>query len=120
MRVRIRRIACAAVTFVVAIVVALAMPISQLRTVETVAERCCCPDPAHCHCPQSQSKDPSKVPQLRNCHRATHDVVAPQLPSFSPPVVAFVQPAVRVVELAVITPAAPHPAPAARRPDAPS
>jgi len=116
--VRIRRIASAVVTFVVAIVVALAMPISQLRTVETVAERCCCPDPAHCHCPHSQ--DPSKEPQLRNCHRVAHDIVAPQLPSFSPPTVAFAQPAARIVELSVITPASPHPAPASRRPDAPS
>jgi hypothetical protein len=117
--VRIRRIASAAVTFVVAIVVALAMPISQLRTVETVSERCCCPDPAHCHCP-SQSPDPTQAPQLKNCHRVSHDVVAPQLPAFSPPEVAIAQPEMIVIGSPVLEPAAPHPAPASRRPDAPS
>jgi hypothetical protein len=103
----------------VAIIVAIAMPVSQLRTVETVSEKCCCPDPAHCHCPP-QSKDPSKAPQLKNCHRISHDVVSPVAPSFTPATIALALPEARVLELPQIEPAAPHAAPASRRPDAPS
>jgi hypothetical protein len=117
--VRIRRIATAAVTFVVAIVVALALPVSQLRTVETVQERCCCPDPAHCHCPD-QKPGSTNEPQLKNCHRVSHDVVAPQLSAFELPQVALVAPPMRIVALVVIAPATPHAAPSPRRPDAPS
>ncbi len=103
----------------VAIVVALAMPISQLRTVATVSDKCCCPDPAHCHCPP-QSADPTGAPQLENCHRVSHEVVAPQLSAFAQPEVALVQPELRLTAVPVIVPAAPHPAPASRRPAAPS
>lgn len=116
---KIRRIASAAVTTVVAIVVAFAMPVSQLRTVETVSAKCCCPDPADCHCPL-QSPDSDGAPQLQRCHRVSHDLVAPQLPAFSPPEVAIAQPELAVVAQLVLEPAAPHPAPASRRPDAPS
>ena len=116
---RIRRIASTAVTILVAITVAIAMPVSQLRTVETVSAKCCCPDPAHCHCPP-QSPDPTKAPQLQSCHRASHDIVAPQLPAFSPPEVAIARPEMIAIVLPVLEPAAPHPAPASRRPDAPS
>ena len=103
----------------VAILVVFAIPISQLRTVEVVTEACCCPDPANCHCPP-QSPVPTGEPQLKTCHRVSHDVVAPQLPAFSPPDVAFVQPGLRVTAALVIGPAALHPAPASRRPDVPS
>ncbi len=116
--VKIRRIASVAVT-VVAIVVALAMPVSQLRTVETVSAKCCCPEPAHCHCPP-QSPDPTKAPQLQSCHRVSHDVVASQLPVFSAPELAIAQPELIAIAQPVLEPVAPHPAPALHRPDAPS
>ncbi|MEO8552157.1 MAG: hypothetical protein ABI678_19400, partial [Kofleriaceae bacterium] len=64
---KIRRIATAAATVWVAIVVALALPVSQLRTVTTVNEKCCCPDPASCHCPP-HSKDAPGCPQMKTCH----------------------------------------------------
>ncbi|HET9991882.1 MAG TPA: hypothetical protein VFQ65_25310 [Kofleriaceae bacterium] len=116
---KIRRIANAAAAMMVALVVALAVPVSQLRTVTTINEPCCCPDPAHCHCP-THSQDPTGEPQLKSCHKVSHDVVAPQLPAFSPPAVAAAPVAARIVAIAVTSIPAPHAAPAARRPDAPS
>ena len=116
---KIRRIVTAVTTVVVAIVVALAVPVSQLRTVSTITAKCCCPDPAHCHCPD-HSRDPAQQPQLKTCHRTSYGVLAPQPPVSAPPAVAAVAPGVRAVVLVALAPAAPHPAPAARRPDAPS
>lgn len=116
---KIRRIANAAAAMLVAIVVALAVPVSQLRTVTTVREPCCCPDPAHCHCP-SHSPDPTGEPQLKNCHKVSHDVVAPQLPAFASPAIADAPRQAQVVAIAVSSIPAPHAAPASRRPDAPS
>jgi hypothetical protein len=116
--VKIRRIVTAATTMVVAIVVALSVPISQLRTVAVVTT-CCCPDPSHCHCPDHKP-DHSKDSTLRACHRTQQEAVAPQLPAFAPPEVAIAS-APAVVAVAIAAPiAAPHPAPAPRRPDAPS
>ena len=103
----------------VAIVVALAVPVSQLRTVTTISERCCCPDPAHCHCP-THSPNPNGDPQLKNCHKVSHDVLAPELPAFSSPAIATVPTAAVVVAIAATSIPAPHAAPTSRRPDAPS
>lgn len=116
---KIRRIATAAATVWVAIVVALALPVSQLRTVTTIAEKCCCPDPANCHCPP-HGKDAPGCPQMKSCHRVEHDVVAPQLPAFAAPAVAIAPAPVAIVAIAAPLLAAPHASPIARRPDAPS
>jgi hypothetical protein len=117
--VRIRRIARAAATIMVAIVVALAVPVSQLRTRTVVKTWCCCPDPSHCHCPDHKV-DRSTQPKLRACHDDSHVVVAPVLPVFEAPELAIDVAPQRA--LVAIAPAidAPHPAPAPRRPDAPS
>ena len=108
----------AATTMVVAIVVALSVPISQLRTVAVVT-KCCCPDPSHCHCPDHKP-DRSKDATLRACHRTQHEAVAPQLPAFTSPEVAIAIAPVRAVVAIAPLIAAPHPAPVSRRPDAPS
>jgi len=101
----------------VAIAVALAVPVSQLRTV-TVIKSCCCPDPANCHCPDHKP-DPSQ-PAMRVCHNSERAIIAPVLPAFRAPVVAVaVIPEVAVIELAHDVPS-PHPAPPPARPDAPS
>ncbi|MFT3694481.1 MAG: hypothetical protein QM831_15140 [Kofleriaceae bacterium] len=115
---KIRRAIAIVATYVVAVLVALAVPVTQLRTVETVTEKCCCPDPNNCHCPHD--KGGSTEPQMRNCHRISHDVMAPELPAFGAPDLALAAPVIRVIEMPVIAYAAPHPAPAARRPEAPS
>lgn len=114
----VRRVAAWISTAVVAIVVALAVPVSQLRTI-LVVKTCCCPDPDHCHCPIHKA-DSSSQPTMRDCHNTERTLVAPELPVFAPPVVALAGAPVRI--LRAIAPAipAPHPSPAPIRPDAPS
>lgn len=102
----------------VAIVVAFAVPVAQLRVI-SVVKTCCCPDPDRCHCPDHKS-DPSSQPSMRPCHNAERAFVAPELPTFRPPAVAVVPaPAVAIIAVDPAIPA-PHPAPPPDRPDAPS
>jgi hypothetical protein len=116
--VRVRRIAARISTVVVAILVALAVPVSQLRTV-WVAKACCCPDPTNCHCPDHKA-DSSPEPSMRACHNTERVIVAPELPAFRAPAIA-VAPAVTPAVAAVVhSISAPHPAPPPTRPDAPS
>ncbi|CAN5409516.1 hypothetical protein BH11MYX1_BH11MYX1_19040 [soil metagenome] len=116
---RIAPIARWAATMLVALVVALAVPVSQLTTAQTVFEKCCCPDPAHCKCP-SHEPATTRNPQLVDCHKTSHEVAAPQLPAFAQPVLAFVVPSVQRAALVPAPYAAAHPAPDPRRPDAPA
>jgi len=114
----IRRAAAWISTVVVAIVVALAVPVSQLRTI-SILKTCCCPDPTHCHCPDHKADAPSQ-PSIRACHNTERVVVAPELPAFRASVVAVeVVPVIAIVTLDHAIPA-PHPAPPSIRPDAPS
>jgi hypothetical protein len=116
--VHVRRIAARISTIVVAIIVALAVPVSQLRTI-SIVKACCCPDPSNCHCPDHQDDSPSQ-PSMRACHNTERAVIAPQLPAFTAPIIAVVAaPAVAIVAAAPSIPA-PHPAPPPTRPDAPS
>jgi hypothetical protein len=108
----------AATTFVVAIVLAICVPISQLHTVATQTE-CCCPDPDQCKCPDHKPDEGSQ-PTMRACHKTQQIFVAPVLPAFVPSaIVAIVRP-----EPVALAPApqlpTPHPAPPPRSPDAPS
>jgi hypothetical protein len=101
----------------VAIVVALAVPTSQLRTF-AVVEQCCCPDPSNCHCPHDV--DHSTQPSMRACHKTQHEIVSPEAPAFAAPEVALAAPPARVIALAPAAIPAPHAAPVPARPDAPS
>jgi len=116
--VRVRRFASYASTIVVAIVVALAVPISQLRTISVVAS-CCCPDPSNCHCPDHK---PDHCPQssMNACHRSQQTTVAPQLPAFEPPVLVATLAPVRPVVPPAFFASLPHDPPSPARPDAPS
>lgn len=115
---RIRRIATAAATGLVAIIVALAIPTSQLRTISFVSW-CCCGNPATCHCPHEK---PPQTDQstMRTCHHTEVPVVAPQLPSFPVPEVALATPVVRATRAPVFALASPRAAPPPARPAAPS
>jgi hypothetical protein len=116
--VTLRRIATAASTIVVAIVVALAVPVSQLRTF-AIQTSCCCPDPAHCHCPD-QKPDHGNQPTMRDCHKSSHEVVSPDAPAVAMPEVAIVNELPRAMPRVAWMIAEPHAAPAPARPDAPS
>jgi hypothetical protein len=116
--VRIRRAAAWISTAMVALVVVLAVPASQLR-IAADEPACCCPDPASCRCADHQ-EDPSSQPSLRACHDPDRAIVAHELPAFGPPALAVAAApglAVVPVDHAII---APHPAPPPARPDAPS
>lgn len=115
---RLRRATTAIATIFVAIVVALAVPVSQLRTISIVTT-CCCPDPAKCHCPDHKP-DHSGNPSIRACHKSSHETVAPQLPSFSPPEVAIAIPAPRVAPSMIAAATLPPEAPAPDEPYGPS
>lgn len=105
-------------TIMVAIAVAFAVPVSQLRTVQIV-KSCCCPDPTNCHCPDHKT-DPTPHPSMRACHNSQQVIVSPQLPAFAAPALAIADvPATAAPAPAPAIPA-PHPAPPPIRPDAPS
>lgn len=114
----IRRAVAAAATAVVAVVLALAVPVSQLRTFRVVTT-CCCPSPAHCHCPPDKP-DHSGVPVMRTCHKSSVELVSPKAPSFTPTAVALAAPVVRIAIARITAPAAPKAAPAPDEPYGPS
>ena len=118
MLVSLRQIVTAASTIVVAIVLAISIPISQLHTVATQTE-CCCPDPDQCKCP-GHDEDQSPQPTMRACHKTQQQFVAPVLPAFLPPAIELMIALEPVAFEPAFTHSAPHPAPAPRRPDAPS
>lgn len=105
-------------TVMVALVLALSIPVSQLRTAN-VEHSCCCPDPAKCHCPDHDESPPGPS-QLRACHRTTQITIAPTLSAFVAPVLVPL-PARTPARLTVSHAApAPHAEPPPARPDAPS
>lgn len=116
--VNVRRLASAAATIVVAIVCAVTVPTTQLRTRSRVTT-CCCSDPSHCHCPDRKT-GPGGGLAMRACHRQTSDFVAPVLPVFTPPEEVVLARAERAISLGMVPLSTPHPAPILRRPDAPS
>lgn len=102
----------------VALVLAFAVPVSQLRTV-IVEKSCCCPDPSHCHCPDHEPSKQSQ-PSLRACHQTQHTIVAPTLPAFAAPALASADAPAPRTALVVHQLRDPHSAPPPARPDAPS
>lgn len=112
----VRRAATWISTAVVAIVVALALPVSQLRLVTVIAS-CCCPDPDRCHCPDHgpDGEDTS----IQQCHRS-----ADTLESAAAPAVALA-PRVELVPVRAATVVhhvvpQPHASPVGERPRGPS
>lgn len=104
-------------TMVVALLVMLAVPISQLRTVD-IETSCCCPDPDRCHC---ADHEPSSGPtSIRACHSSSIVIVGAQLGSFTAPVIATVIPPARRFVAVVSRLPAPHAAPPLARLAAPS
>lgn len=112
------RIAAAVTTWFVAIAVALAVPVSQLRTV-TVIETCCCPDPAHCNCPDREPEAEGQ-PTVKACHQERHVVAAGAAVSFTLPPLGLDAPSRARIMLAPRALAEPHAEPPPERPAAPS
>jgi hypothetical protein len=116
--VSLRRITTVVATFVVALGVAVAVPVSQLRTI-SFKTWCCCGDPAHCHCPKKKPSH-STQPSMTRCHHTSVPIVAPDAPSFTATEVALVTAPARAAAVIVPTIPAPQAPPAPPRPDAPS
>lgn len=105
-------------TVMVALVLVFAVPISQLRTSMT-EHSCCCPDPAHCHCPDP-CPDTGGPAKLRACHQTERVIVAPTTPAFTPPALAIATIPAAPAQITLFDILAPHAAPPPVRPDAPS
>lgn len=103
---------------IVAVVVALAVPVSQLRTIST-SVTCCCPDQTRCHCPHEKPGQ-SDEPTMKPCHKVQHDVVGPQLPSFSAPELAIALAAPRAAAAPFAVRDLPHAPPVPDEPYGPS
>jgi len=63
----------------VAVIVILAVPVTQLRLV-TVTHQCCCPDPDNCHCPED--KDAPSDTSIKACHESNVIVASASAPVF--------------------------------------
>lgn len=114
----LRRLANAATTIVVAIVVAFAVPVSQLRMV-SIIKSCCCPDPSTCHCPDHKPEK-GEQPSMRACHNTQQIIVAAEMPSFRTPELAIL-PASERIAIAPASPLrSPHASPPPAQPDGPS
>jgi len=105
-------------TLMTAVVVLVALPTMQLRTVaEKVA--CCCSDASHCHCPDHEAP-PGDDDSMRACHKTSTIVASPTVPEFTPPVIAMaIAPAPVASAIAHVLPA-PHAPPSLERPRGPS
>lgn len=104
--------------FIVALLLALTVPVSQLRTV-TIETSCCCPDPATCHCPDHGETKPDQA-QLKACHQTTKAHVAPTLPAFAAPATVELPVQIAAPARVAVAHPPPHESPPPSRPDAPS
>jgi len=73
------RVPYRAISWMVAIVVGLAVPITQLR-IANVVKTCCCPDAAQCHCPKPKPGSDDNT-SMKTCHDMSQIVVSADAPS---------------------------------------
>lgn len=114
----VRRAASHIATIIVAVCIALAVPVSQLR-LHYVTMTCCCPDPASCHCPH-EKPDHSTCPTMKACHKTQHETVVPQAPSFAQRDEVAITTQPRATFVAFAAPVVPQPAPSPDEPYGPS
>lgn len=100
-----------------AVVVAIALPLGNLRT-QRVELHCCCPSVEQCKCPDHDT--PPAAPTLGACHRTLDTFATPAIAAFVPPVRAMTTVVQRMTVVAHAALPLPHAPPPPRRPDAPS
>ena len=104
-------------TIMVAVIVMLALPVSQLRLF-TVQHECCCPDPDNCHCPTD--KDAPTDTSMKACHSSTEIIASAAAPMFvAQPFAEVVRPTTPVATAEIQLPE-PHAPPMLDRPRGPS
>jgi hypothetical protein len=103
---------------IVAALVALAVPVAQLRTNPLLAT-CCCPVPTDCHCPKEEA---GGTPQstLGPCHHWALELHAAAAPVVELAASSIAVPVGRTVIAPVWSPSAPHASPDPAPPSAPS
>ena len=100
------------------VIVMIAVPVSQLRTVSVRVEGCC-PDPSKCHCPEEGQGVPGQV-SIKACHKSSEFLTGASLPEFQPaPLASLPEPSRRIAFVQLPLPA-PHAPPCPARPPAPS
>jgi hypothetical protein len=105
----------AATTLIVAIALAVLVPVAQLKTF-VEKEPCCCPNPKTCKC----AHDGPMHTTMKTCHQKPPAAAAPTLSAFVTPELAEVDVPALVGAPVIASLPDPHPAPAPHRPDAPS
>ena len=105
---------------IIAAMLAMAVPVSQLRTMSVRIE-CCCPDPDQCHCPDDAAAKPlSGQPSMRSCHRSTDILASSVLPELDAPWPVELDAPYRRVVTTLFALRLPHDPPSPARPPAPS
>ena len=102
----------------VAVIVVIALPVSQLRTVSVYVE-CCCPDPDRCHCPDPGKPVPGQS-TMNDCHKSSQVIAisaASELQAPPPQPVPSPARCALAIEFPVRLP---HEPPSPDRPPAPS
>jgi hypothetical protein len=113
-----RRVAHALYSMIVAVIVMIAVPVSQLRTIAVQTE-CCCPDGVKCHC--SDHKDvPTGQDSIKECHKKTDVLVSPSSPDCAKPVAIAAASASERIETHEFPLTSPHEPPNPARPPGPS
>jgi hypothetical protein len=105
------------VVVLIALLVGVTVPVSQLRSSDVVRDRCCCPDPEFCHCPIHDIDAPSST--IQSCGKTSHLVIAPTLSVFVPPPAPAIA-AIASAPAPELPLPAPHAPPDPARPPGPS
>jgi hypothetical protein len=112
------RVTRALYTMLVAVIVMITVPVSQLRTM-AVRTECCCPDPTRCHCPDHETA-PAGQTSIKACHRNSEIVVGGSASDVvAAPTVPVDAPVLRVAT-AEHALSSPHAPPSPARPPGPS
>jgi hypothetical protein len=111
-------VAHALYSMIVAVIVMIAVPVSQLRTISVQTE-CCCPDGVKCHC--SDHKDvPTGQASIKECHKKTNILASPSSPDIAKPVAIAAAPSSERILALEFPLTSPHGPPNPARPPGPS
>lgn len=113
-----QRVVRALYSIMVAVIVLIALPVSQLRTVSVFVE-CCCPDPTRCHCPEPGKPVPGQ-PTMSDCHKSGQIIAISAAAELQAPPLQVVPSPPRRALTVVFPVRLPHEPPSPARPPAPS
>ena len=103
---------------IAAMLVMVAVPVSQLRTISVRVE-CCCPNPARCHCPEHATPFSGQA-SMKACHKSSEVVAGTLLPEFQAPRALTMHEPPRRIAIVQVPLRSPHAPPSPARPPRPS